>query len=166
MQEGNIFLESYQGQSVEELLQLQDTHRIDSLVLALESALDSRKDAGLELSMVELTVLAIEAFERAVNNGGFSQFFDNTSVEYAAVIVDSLNRINCLKLATLAQQAIDLIGVSPSDLVAVEARMDSDDEALEKALNELDDLVDESDEVPAYALFHYVKKHRQSIILN
>jgi len=93
MEEGDDFLDQYDGQSVDELIQLQKTYRIDSIVLAFEAALDSRKEKGEKLSEVELTILAIEAFEREINNGGFSQFFYNSSVEYTPIIVNCFTAV-------------------------------------------------------------------------
>lgn len=91
---GDIFFDNYDGQSVDELIALDQTHRIDSLVLAFESAISAKKDSGGKLTEVEKTVLAIESMEREVNNGGFSQFFYNSSVEYAPILVDSLKGIS------------------------------------------------------------------------
>lgn len=36
---GDLFLEGYSGESLAEILTLEATHRLDSLVLAVESAL-------------------------------------------------------------------------------------------------------------------------------
>ncbi len=166
MEEGDIFLEQYDGQTVDELIALHKTHRIDSIVLAFEADLDSRKELGEELSAVELTILAVEAFERELNNGGFSQFFYNSSVEYSPTIVNCLKLIGCNELANLTQKAIDILGVSSLDPDLIEERMDAEDEELEDALGELDDIFYEIEEAPAYALFEYIKNNRESIKLS
>lgn len=166
MQEGDEFLDQYDGQSVDELIQLQKTHRIDSIVLAFESALDARKDKGEKLNDVENTILAIEALEREVNNGGFSQFFYNSSVEYTPTIVASLKAIGCHETGNLAQKAIDTLGVDSLDSDVIEERMDPDDDELEEALGNLDDIYfNETQEVPGYALFTFIKNNRESIKL-
>ncbi len=165
MKEGDLFLDRYDGQTVDELINLQSTHRIDSIVLAFEASLDSRKEAGEKLTDAELVVLAIEAFEREVNNGGFSQFFYNSSVEYAPIIVNSLKSIGCDKLAELAQKSIDIVAVDVSNTEEVEDRMDPDDEVLEDALGELDDIFYDIEEIPAYALFDFIKSNRKNIRL-
>lgn len=165
MEEGEIFLDQYDGQTVDELIQLQKTHRIDSIVLAFEASLDFRKESGENLTDIELTVLAIEAFEREVNNGGFSQFFYNSSVEYAPIIVNSLKAVGCNGLADLAQKSIDIVAVDISDPDAIEDRMDPDDEELEEALGRLDDIFYDSEEVTTYALFDYIKNNRGQIQL-
>jgi len=52
---------------------MEDGYRVDSLVLAMESALDAKDRRTL--SPEERVVLAVEALEREVNNGGYDQFF-------------------------------------------------------------------------------------------
>lgn len=166
MEEGDIFLDSYTGQSADELIALQKTHRIDSLVLAFESALDAKKESGQEVSAVELIILAVEALEREVGNGGYSQFFYSSSVEYVSIIVDSLRSIGCNEIADLTQKAIDLLGVESLDPEEIEERMDPDDEELEESLDKLDNIyLNEVNDVPGYALFDYIKTHRELIKL-
>ena len=166
MKEGDKFLDQYNGQTVDELIQLQETHRIDSIVLAFEAALDSRKDKGEKISEVELTILAVEAFDREVNNGGFSQFFYNSSVEYTPIIVQCLGTIGCNELATLAQKSINILNLTSLDPDSIEQRMDPDDDKLEEALGELDDIFYETQEAIAYALFEYIKSNRLNISLS
>jgi len=166
LEEGDIFLDSYTGQSADELIALQKTHRIDSLVLAFESALDAKKESGQEVSGVELIILAVEALEREVGNGGYSQFFYSSSVEYVPIIVDSLRSIGCNEIADLTQKAIDLLGVESLDPEEIEERMDPDDEELEESLDKLDNIyLNEVNDVPGYALFDYIKTHRELIKL-
>ncbi len=63
----------------------------------------------------------------------------------------------------LAQKAIDILAVDSIDPDTIEERMDPDDEELEEALGELDDVYFDSEEVPAYALFEYIKNNQGSI---
>ena len=67
------WLDGYSGQTTEELVALEGEYRTDSLVLAFEQALDQRVEhVGQEgLTEEERIVLAIEALEREVNNGGY-----------------------------------------------------------------------------------------------
>ena len=66
------FLDSYGGQSLDELLAMEATHRKDSLLLAIESALDAKATrlGPASLTSEERMILAVEALEREVNNGG------------------------------------------------------------------------------------------------
>lgn len=137
------FLESYGGQSTDELIALAGKYRIDSLVLAFEQAIQ-RKTAAL--SKEESCVLAVEALEREVNNGGYSQFFGNSSGEYAGIVVDALQAIGCPKTAAMTADAI----------------AGRDDE---KKLAACDDRYYANDEPIADRLFAWIGKNRAKIQL-
>ena len=87
-------LDGYSGQTVSELLALEDSHRVDSLLWAFEEAINQKAARVGEdnLTIEERIVLAVEALEREVNNGGYDQFFVN-SMEYAPLIVEGVNAI-------------------------------------------------------------------------
>ena len=157
-----IFLDNFTGQTVDELIELEDTHRVDSLVLALESAIWAKRDSGKSLSEAEVVVLAIESMEREVNNGGFSQFFYNPSVEFVPKIVDALQKISCLRTAELASQAIYCLGLENLAPSLIE-EIDFDDEELSLKLNKIDNQYYECEENIAGQLFVYVKQNKSKI---
>src|SRR5215472_14129753 len=105
------WLDGYSGQTIDQLVALEGEYRIDSLVTAFHEALDQKaaRDGEESLSGEERVVLAIEALEREVNNGGFRQFFENSSQEYAPMIVQALERIGCARTAAITQEAIDAL---------------------------------------------------------
>jgi hypothetical protein len=117
------WLPEYSGQTVDEILALTDRYRVDSLVVALEQALEqkSARVGELNLSQEERIILAIEALEREVNNGGYSQFFTNSSSEYAPIIFGSLERIGCPEVAKITRRAIEALGPSAwtADAIAI-----------------------------------------------
>jgi hypothetical protein len=78
------FLKSNGGQTIQQLIAMRDSHRVDSLVLAVEQALASKSEA--ELSEPERVILAVEAMEREVNNGCYEQFLGN-SREFTVFLV-------------------------------------------------------------------------------
>jgi len=80
------FLEGYGGQAIAQLIAMKDSHRVDSLVLAVEQALGGKR--AEDLSEPERVVLAVEAMEREVNNGGYEQFFFNSSREFTGLLVE------------------------------------------------------------------------------
>lgn len=149
------FLDSYSGQSTDELLALEGRYRIDSLVLAFEQALQQK---GGKLSHEEHFILAVEALEREVNNGGYSQFFINSSNEHVGSIVDALLAIDCSKTAAITRDAIAGLrlggAVSPA---SVEAAALSGDKAIEQALAACDDRYFSNDEPIADRLFAWIK---------
>src|SRR5271155_1269179 len=87
----------YAGQDTAEILACKGTHRIDSLLHALEQAIQLRQDRNPEAATTpeEHTLLAIMALEREVNNGGYRQFFVNSSCQYALTVVPALESIGC-----------------------------------------------------------------------
>ena len=117
------------GQTVEQLLSLEGKYRTDSLVLPFGQAIDQKTarvgDDGL--TNEEGVVLAVEALEREVNNGGYAQFFKNSSRSFASTIVNSLRRIGCTKTATITQKAIETLGISDLTAEAIETVMTTDD---------------------------------------
>jgi hypothetical protein len=147
------FLEGYAGQSTDELLALRGRFRTDSLVLAFEQVLTEKATRlGVSsLTVEELTVLAVEALEREVNNGGFDQFFFNTP-EFAEVIVKALQRIGCPITTAIA-----------GDAIAADAN--PDEAARERALERCDERYYSSPENIEEALLSYIGEHRGSILL-
>jgi hypothetical protein len=107
----------YEGQTIDEIIALRGFFRDDTLVGAIETALIEREGwfdldserierAILALTEAERVVMAIEAMEREVNNGGYEQFFINSSKHFAPYIVEALQIIGCTGFADLAASAI------------------------------------------------------------
>lgn len=158
------WLDGYGGQSLDELIALAGDYRVDSIVLAVEDALLRRSD---ELNEPELTVLAVEALEREVNNGGYHQFFLNTP-EHAPVIVGALQRIGCPETARITTSALGLLGLAgPVSAEAVSRALENDAEG--KLVAQLSDACDgpyyDASEPIAERLFEYLKTQRGSIRL-
>lgn len=161
METNTPFLESYDGQSTDELISLEEQFRIDSIVLAFEAALQEKQ----EPSAAERVILSVEAIEREVNNGGFNQFFVNSSNEFTPYIVESFRSIGCPLTAELCQKAIDLLNVTDLfDFDALEdAACEADDELMEQ-FNDLDDIYYAGAEEPiAVKLFDFIKRNRHTI---
>lgn len=139
---------------------MEGQYRTDSLVLAFEQALQMKS----ALTQEEKVVLAIEALEREVNNGGFHQFFLNSSNEFASIVVSSLTEIGCPKTATLAQAAIDALGVEALSAATVEEAAVRGGEELASKLEPLDSIYFQGTEEPiADRLFLYIKANRAKV---
>lgn len=136
------WLDEYSGQSTDELIALEGEYRTDSLVLAFEQAIDQKsvRIGNDSLTDEEKIILAVEALEREVNNGGYAQFFINSSKEFAPIIVEALNRIGCMETATLTQKAIDALGIEGSlTIEAIDHVMEEESERRDEKLEECDD---------------------------
>jgi hypothetical protein len=156
------WLGAYAGQTIDELLGLEGEYRTDSLVLAFEQALDRKAalhGAGA-LSGEEHLILAIEALEREVNNGGYSQFFIN-AFDFVPTIVQALERIGCLKTAQITQKAIAALNVPDLTLEAVEMALDAGES--DDAFNMCDESYHKTGEDITGCLFAFIRSNRDSI---
>jgi hypothetical protein len=156
----DTWFEAYDGQTTDELLALEADYRIDSIVLAFEQAIE-QKAASQPISKEERCVLAIEALEREVNNGGYSQFFLNSSHDFVDVIEDALLAIGCPKTAAITRQGIVSLGIS-GEVTGdkAEAVILADTEAIREALDDCDDQYFGNDEPIADRLFAWIKRNR------
>ena len=91
------WFDGYDGHSVEELVALEGKYRVDSLVSTMNSVLlEKMEQVGAEsMSEEEMIVMAVEAMTVQVNNGGYLQFFSNSSGRFTPIIVEALRRIGC-----------------------------------------------------------------------
>ena len=160
------WLGSYSGETVDELISFEGRYRIDSLVLVIEQALDQKSARdGDSLTAPERVILAVEALEREVNNGGYSQFFINSSREYAPLITDSLQLIGCLATAALTQQAIQALRLPRHTMQAIESEMNKEDPRRDAILSELDAQYFKTRENIPEKLFSFIKLHKAEIEL-
>jgi hypothetical protein len=160
------FLKNYSGQTVDQLLSLEGEYRIDSIVLTFENALlqKSARDGEPAVSAEERIVLAVEALEREVNNGGYIQFFENSSRRFAPVVVQALASIGCPKTAAITQKAIDALHLPSLTVEAIDAAMEDAEES-EEALNECDNSYYDAGEDIAAQLFAFIKNNKTAITL-
>ena len=157
--------DGYSGQTLGQLLSLEGEYRIDSLLAAVEQAISQKaaRQGDQSLSVEERVVLAVEALQREVNNGGYDQFFVNSSREYAPMIVDALARIGCPKTCEITRNALDALGLAELDEESIEAAMDADGDERDEELARCDDAYYQSGEDLDAALFAFVKANRVSI---
>ena len=155
------FLKGYSGQTTDQLLALEENYRVDSIVLAFEEALLHK--SAPELTREERYVLALEALEREVNNGGYLQFFTNAS-EHVATVETALRAIDCPVMAQTTRDAIACLELeddfSADDVVA--AAEDADESARE-VLEECDNRYFDDGEPIADRLFDWIRQNRKSI---
>ena len=131
------FLDGHGGQTLDELLTMTETYREDSVILAIEQALQQK--ARTDLAPPEHVVLAVEALEREVNNGGYNQFFLNEP-EYAHDIVAALTQIGCAETARITRDATEVLGLRPEwTTEQVQAAAADMSEDADERLGQLDD---------------------------
>ena len=162
------WLETYSGQTTEELLALEGEYRIDSLALAFEQALQAKAHfaGSSSLTVEENVVLAVEALEREVNNGGYWQLFINSSKEYAPIFVSALNRIGRSEVADLTQLAIDILEIEgPLNVEAIDRAMQEESVHRDERLTECDRRYFEIAGDLSGPLFAFIKNNRKRVTL-
>lgn len=159
----DAWFDGYDRQTTDELLGLEAAYRTDSLVLAFEQAIQ-QKAAHQPISREERYVLAVEALEREVNNGGYSQFFLNSSHDFVDVIEEALVAIRCPKIAALTRRAIESLRIQGAVTgEKAEAVVLREDDAVRQALDACDNDYYENDEPIADLLFAWIKENRASV---
>jgi predicted transcriptional regulator len=159
------WLQGYSGQTVDEILSYEGTDGIHNLLFALEEAIEAKVKAmgPLKITGVERTVRSVMALSREVNNGGYEQFFRNSSRRFAPAIVNDLVRIGCTEIADITQQALDALELPPKlSAEAIEAAMATESVQRKRALERCDVLFYEKGEL-FERLFAYVKAHQEGI---
>ena len=145
----------YGGETAEQLVELRGTYRTDSLVCAFETALVS---ANKDLySKTEQIILCVEDLEREVNNGGFSQFFANSTPELVLLVVDSLESIKCPNAAKISSEAIALLNL-PANFTEEDLDDGLTDE-VEEQLGNLDQRFFKYEDDIATRLLEYITAH-------
>jgi hypothetical protein len=160
---GERFLATYGGETTEQLLRLESEYRIDSLVLAFEEAIQRKRARG-PITPQERYVLAVEALQREVNNGGYSQFFINSSHEFIDVVEEALVAIGCPKTAAITRDAISALGITrPVSGEQAEEVVLAEGQAVLDALSSCDDRYYNTDEAIADRLFVWIKENQARI---
>lgn len=171
MADAKSWLARYSGESVSELIALESTHHLGSRVCVFEEAIQQasfqRTNRGETpfLNKVERTVLGVEAIEREVNNGGYKQFFQNSSCEFASTIVEDLRGADCTETAVLMQAAIDALGTTNLSQESIQRIINADDEARDRILDDCDQAYYKNGEIIEQRLFEYIKANQSEIRL-
>ncbi len=77
-------------------------------IMEIDERLNEISDYGKNLSKLnssQQVVLIIENLEREINNGGFNQFYFNSSGNHAQITVEYLKKIGADKTAELVEKA-------------------------------------------------------------
>lgn len=163
------WFDHYSGQSIDELIALEGKYRTDSLVSAVEEAVQEKaKRIGEEqLTDDERIVLAIEELERDVNNGGYDSFFQGPSRQYAPVVVDALKKIGCPAVAALTEKALNALNISgPITAETIYRVLEEDSDERDAKLNECDNQYYHDAVTLTEPLWEYIKRNRSQFDLS
>lgn len=131
----------YSGQSSDEVLAHVETHSVFSVFGGLRWCIEAKARArGGEDSLTceERVFLAVLDLISEVNNGGYRQFFWNSSRRFTPIIVDSLRRIDCERTAELTERAIAALGLSELTVEAITEEIQHDNPERNARLEALD----------------------------
>jgi len=159
------WLDGYTGQSIDEILSFESTERPPVLLATIEDALRRRVKERSGWTGVERMVLSVQSLVNEVNNGGFHQFFFNSSRQHAPAITDDLRRIGCDEAANITRRAVDALGLehqTAEDIQRVIASEGSRDR-LRDPLRACDEAFYAlAEDIPA-KLLSYVRRHADGI---
>jgi hypothetical protein len=117
-----------------------------------------------DLSEPERVILAVEAMEREVNNGGYDQFFFNSSREHALFLVRALTLIGCPNAAAISAEAIDVVGIKEAfDDARLDETLLNLSDSQKDHLNECDSRYYSNTEPIADRLFNFIEQHKNEI---
>lgn len=113
-----------------------------------------------KLNEHERVIYITQTLEQEINNGGFSQYFFNSSGNLANESVDAFTKIGALKTAEICKKALDLFGGNvPADPEARQElleELDCDDE-----FDKLDDAFYDYEDNLEGLNSDYIMKHRE-----
>ena len=117
------------------------THRTDSILTAFGTAVEFKRErvGKQKLSEEERVVLSVLALDREVNNGGFLQFFGNSSGEFTATLVESLHTAGCPRTAEIAAKAVRALGTTRLSPAAVRDAVSRRSTRRDRILRECDE---------------------------
>jgi Domain of unknown function (DUF4375) len=154
------WLDGYVGQTLDELLLFDGTESGTAILFAIEQAIQEKSPR--DMTGIERTVLSVLALSREVDNGGYDQFFVNSSRQFAPVIVDDLVRIDCVEIADITQRALDAFNLPEISVASIEAAMQTESKERTRALNRCDIAFYATSSVYEH-LLAYVKAHKDAI---
>jgi hypothetical protein len=118
-----------------------------------------------QLSPPEQVFLVIWELEAQVNNGGFEQYFLNSSGRLASHAAEALRTIGAQEMASITDLAVYAVG-RDIPWLDNDARQDALDALDEDVLSELEDLTQAFFKYPnnlTELLYEYVSQHRSEI---
>src|SRR5579863_10139191 len=100
------WIDGYEGESVDDILAFSDSEDAYNVLCVLAGSIELhwKGSPGMRTS-VETIVVAVMALTREVNNGGFDQFYRNSSKRWAFLVRSALLQIGRKDAAKIAGRA-------------------------------------------------------------
>ena len=138
---------------------------VNERIMALSEHVAEKCRFGIKmekLSRPERVLFITQNVEMEVNNGGFSQFFYNSSGDFADEMVQAYREMGAGKTAAICQQALDAIGqpLPQNRAERIELLENIETDALTDALNACDEAFYAYPEDLNALTDAYVKQHQ------
>jgi len=158
-------LVGYSGETAEELLSYPAKGQYDALVAAFEKAIQEKaaREGEHTLTDEERVILAVRSLQREVTNGGYDQFFRNSSRKFTSIVVQSLVRISCKQAAKITQMAVDALRLSSLNMKTIKTAMQEESEQRDQRLDRCDELFYRNPQDLNKRLYTFIKGHRTRI---
>ena len=139
--------------------------RRDMIIMDIDSYLNKKCEYGekiYRLNESQKILLIIENLEREINNGGFNQFYWNSSGNYANETIDALIKIGANKTAEIVKKANSEFknGVVPKDRTKRQNELELIENKAEENWSNLDSEFYQYNEDLTELLIAFVLKHK------
>ena len=135
-------------------------------VVAMAEHLENKTQYGEDMSVLseaERIFYITQSLEMEVNNGGFSQFFYNTSGNFSNELVNAFTAIGANATAVICQKAVAAFGRDiPVDKDEREEMLDElESEEIDEILEECDDAFYEYEDNLTELNYNFVMKNKE-----
>lgn len=152
------------NENTKRIWDLTDTN---DFVVAMTEHLDTKTNYGEDMSVLseaERIFYVTQTLEMEVNNGGFSQFFHNSSGDFSGELVAAFTAIGANTTAAICRKAISAFGRDiPADRDEREEMLDEmETEELDKILEECDSAFFDYEDNLNDLNYNYVMNNKES----
>ena len=139
----SLFFSNANSQTEFDLEKVLKTERQDLIIIQIDSYLNEKSEYGdkiEKLNIYQKVFLFVENLEREINNGGFNQFYFNSSGDFSQETVDALLEIGANKTAEIVKKANSEFknGIVPKDRTERQSELELIEEKAEEIWNECD----------------------------
>ena len=162
LDDGNVF-ENVRGYVEDNAEEYTGDEKNDLIIQMCDNVCEKCEygEAIEKLNEHERVFYVTQILEQEVNNGGFSQFFFNSSGDFSNEIVDAFTKIGAFKTAEICKKALAVFnGNVPTDRDAREELLDSLE--CDDVLSECDDDFYEYEDNLEELNYTYIMEHRSS----
>lgn len=139
---------------------------IDDFIMAMNDYIGEKCKYGDDIDRLneyERVFFVTQQLEMEVNNGGFSQFFYNTSGDFSHELVHAFTEIGANKTVVICKKALDAFPQTfPVDRYERQEMLDElESDEIEEILDECDDEFYEYEDDLTNLNYEYIRKNKQ-----